>query len=194
MSQGHVRDDGYVWMLVVLLLLVVSCGRAWAQDKDEFDGIKCGADIAKSLVRKRTPNERIAVLEERHRDLGLKGQGGTDISDRLFLVGWRICGHEYEILVSRGIIRDALLFPAHSAASPMFIGSCQVDGKKTSGTIVAVLNNSAGYDARDKKMAETMLKATAAWKIDESKEKFVQQSIETLTCPLDGVVTSDGGP
>jgi hypothetical protein len=59
--------------------------------------------------------------------------------------------------------------------------------------VVAVLNNGAGYNARDVKLAKTMLQATAAWKIDETKEKFVKQSTENLTCPLSGIVTLDGG-
>ena len=59
---------------------------------------------------------------------------------------------------------------------------------------MAVLNNSAGYNARDGKLAKTMLKATAAWKIDETKEKFANQSTENLGCPLGGIVTLDGGP
>jgi hypothetical protein len=37
-------------------------------------------------------------------------------------------------------------------------------------------------------------KATAAWKIDETKEKFAKQSTENLRCPLSGIVTLDGGP
>ena len=76
----------------------------------------------------------------------------------------------------------------------MFIGRCQADGKGVPGTIVAVLNNSAHYNARDGKLAKTTLKATAARKIDESKEKFTEQSTQNLGCPLDGVVTADGGP
>jgi hypothetical protein len=39
-----------------------------------------------------------------------------------------------------------------------------------------------------------MLKAAAAWRIDESKEKFAKQSTENLSCPLGGIVTQDGGP
>ena len=93
-----------------------------------------------------------------------------------------------------GLIRDVLPFPSHSAALPMFIGTCQVDGKESPGTVVAVLNNSAGYNARDRKLAKTLLKATAAWKIDETKERFAKQSTENLGCPLSGIVTLDGGP
>lgn len=179
---------------LILFLLIIVCGKAWALD--EFEGIKCGADIPKSLVGKRDSNERVVVLEERHRDLGLKNLGGTEISDRLFLVSWRICGTEYELLVNTksGLIRDVLPFPAHSVASPMFIGTCQADGKEIPEAVVAVLNNSAAHNARDEKLAKTMLKATAAWKIDEIKEKFTKQSTESLGCPLGGIVTLDGGP
>lgn len=179
---------------VVLFLLLLVCGRAWAVD--EFAGIQCGADISKSLVGKRDSNELVAALEKRHKDLGLKNLGGTEISDRLFLASWQICGREYELLLNTktGLIRDVLPFPPHSAASPMFIGTCQADGKEIPGTVVAVLNNSAGYNARDEKLAKTMLKATAAWKIDATKTRFATQSTEDLSCPLGGIVTADGGP
>ena len=192
---------------LILFLLIIVCGKAWALD--EFEGIKCGADIPKSLIGKHDSNERAVVLEKRHRDLGLKDLGGTEISDHLFLVSWQMCGSEYELLVNTKtrLVRDVLPFPPHSATSPQFIGTCQADGKKGSGRIevahyrkkipeavVAVLDNSTGYNARDGKLAKTMLKATAAWKIDEIKEKFAKQSTENLGCPLGGIDTLDGGP
>jgi len=179
---------------VILFLLIIVCGRARALD--EFEGVKCEADIPKSLVGKRYKNERVVVLEERHKDLGLKDLGGIEISDRLFLISWQICGSEYELLLNTKsrLIRDVLPFPAHSAASPQFIGTCQDDGKEIPEAVVAVLNNSAGLNARDEKLAKTMLKAFAAWKIDETKEKFAKQSTENLRCPLGGIVTLDGGP
>lgn len=195
MSPGASRENpGTFKIRVILFLLVLACGKAWALD--EFQGFKCGADIPKSLVGKRDSNEPVAVLEKRHKDLGLKNLGGTEVSDRLFLASWQICGSEYELLVNTksGLIRDVLPFPPHSATSPMFIGPCKADGKETPGVVVAVLNNGAGYNARDGKLAQTMLKATAAWKIDEIKEKFAKQSTGNLGCPLSGVVTQDGGP
>ena len=179
---------------LILLLLIVVCGEARALD--EFEGTRCEADIPKSLVGKRDRNERVVVLEKQDRELGLRGLGSEEISDRLFLVSWRICGSEYELLVNTksGLIRDVLPFPTHSTTSPMFIGTCQADGKEIPEAVVAVLNNSAGYNARDGKQAKIMLKATAAWKIDESNEKFAKQSTENLECPLGGTVTLDGGP
>jgi hypothetical protein len=179
---------------VVLFLLIIVCGKAWALD--EFAGIQCGTDIPKSLIGKRDSNEPVAALEKRHKELGVKNLGGTEVSDRLFLASWQICGSEYDLLVNTktALIRDALLFPAHSATSPMFIGRCQAGGKELPETIVAVLNNSAGYSARDEKLAKATLKATATWKIDETKGKFVQRPPDNLVCPLVGIVTADGGP
>jgi hypothetical protein len=179
---------------LILLALIIIGEKAWPLDP--FNGIKCGPDIPNSLIGKRDPNEPVVKLEERHKDLGLKDLGGTEISDRLFLASWQICGSEYELLVNTktALIRDVLPFPAHSAASPMFIGRCQADGNEMPQSVVAVLNNSARYNARDQKLARTMLKATTAWKIDETKEKFARQSTENLACPLGGIVTVDGGP
>jgi hypothetical protein len=86
------------------------------------------------------------------------------------------------------------LFPMHSATSRQFIGTCQADGKEIPEAVVAVLNNNARYKARDTNLAKTMLEAAAAWKIEESTEKFAKQSTENLECPLGGIVTLDGGP
>jgi hypothetical protein len=178
---------------VILFLFVIVCGNAWA--RDEFDGIKCGADIPKSLIGKRSQNEPVVMLETRHKDLGLKDLGAEEISDRLFLVSWLICGSRYEVLVNTksNVVRDVLPIPPHSAISPEFIGPCQLDGKGIPEEVVAVLDNSAGYNAQDAKLAETMLKASAAWKIDETEERFVKQSTENLGCPLGYVVTLDRG-
>ena len=195
MSHGalHQHPGKFKIRMIVFLLMVVS-GKVWA--RDPFVGIQCGADIPKSLVGKRDSNEPVAVLEERHKALGLKDLGGSEISDRLFLASWQICGSEYELLVNttNGLIRDVLPFPNHSATSPMFIGRCQTDGKEIPVTVLAVLNNSAKYDARDSKLATTLLQATVAWKIEEAKERFAKRSTEHLRCPLSGIVTADGGP
>ncbi|HLW53289.1 MAG TPA: hypothetical protein VKW06_10640 [Candidatus Angelobacter sp.] len=195
MSRSAWRGNPETFKIrVILFLLMMVCGKAWALD--EFVGIKCGTDIPKSLIGKRDANERVAVLEGRHKDLGLKNLGGTEISDSLFLASWQICGSEYELLVNTKseLIRDVLLFPAHSAASPMFVGACRADGKEIPSVVVAVLNNSARYNPRDEKLAKTMLKASAAWKADETTQKFAKQSTAGLGCPLGGIVTQDGGP
>jgi hypothetical protein len=38
---------------------------------------------------------------------------------------------------------DVLKFPVHSKAAPEFVGECQIDGKQSTATIIAVLDGSA---------------------------------------------------
>jgi hypothetical protein len=177
-----------------VLLLLFFVGKVYAAD--EFDGIKCGTAIPKFLLGKHSSNVPAATLEARHKDLGLKDLGGTEITNRLFLNSWQICGTEYEVLLNTksGLIRDVLQFPNHSARAPMFIGTCQAGGKETSYEVLAVLNNDTSANARDPQSAKTLLKATSAWKVDPTKESFAPQTIDKLTCPLGGIVTQDGGP
>jgi hypothetical protein len=151
---------------------------------DGFDSIRCGSDVRQALVGRTMSNEKIATLEERHRDLGLKDLGGTEISDRLFLISWRICGEEYVLLEDKDVVRNALKFPKHSKESPQFIGSCQLNGHDVSGTAIGVLKNEQGVE---------ILPAAIAWKIDDKEKKFVKLEIEGLRCSRDGIITADGG-
>jgi hypothetical protein len=129
-------------------------------------------------------NERVAVVEERHKNLGLEDLGGSEISEHLFLASWRICGDEYALLEEKDVARDVLKFPAHSKDSPEFIGSCQINGKEMPDTIIAILENRKGAEA---------LPAKAAWKIDAAGKRFVKLPAEGLLCPRDGIITTDGG-
>jgi hypothetical protein len=151
---------------------------------DGFSAVRCGSDVPKALIGRTMSNERVAVIEARHKDLGLHDLGGSEISDRLFLISWRICGAEYALLEEKDVVRDVLKFPRHSRDSPEFIGSCQSNGHASSDMIIAVL--------RDERGAES-LSATAAWKIDAKGAKFVALAAEGLRCPRDGVITVDGG-
>ena len=105
-------------------------------------------------------NEKVSVIEERHTDLGLKDRGGTEISDRLFLISWRICGEEYALLAEQGVVRDVLKFPKHSKDSPQFIGSCQLNGHDVPGTAIGVLKNEKGVE---------ILPAVTAWALSNLK-------------------------
>jgi hypothetical protein len=87
-------------------------------DADGFDSVRCGSDVGEALLGRKMSNEKVSVLEERHKDLGLKDLGGTEISDRLFLISWRICGEEYVLLEDKDVVRDVLKFPKHSKDSP----------------------------------------------------------------------------
>jgi hypothetical protein len=168
---------------IFMLVLPLFCGTSIC-DADGFDSVRCGSDVPKALFGRTMPNERVIVIEERHKDLGLKDLGGTEISDRLFLMSWRICGEEYVLLEDQGVVRDVLKFPKHSKDSPQFIGSCQLNGHDVPGTAIGVLKNEDGVE---------ILPAVIAWKIDDKQMKFVKLQTEGLRCSRDGIITSDGG-
>ena len=124
--------------LIVLFSLLV-CVQGWAAD--EFDTIKCGADIPTAMIGKHAPNKRVVVAEARHSNLGLKDLGGTAISHRLFAVSWRICGSENSALVNteKNLVRDVLPVPPHSLLSPQsFFDGCHVAGKEIPDAVIAI--------------------------------------------------------
>jgi len=176
---------------VIVVIILLLCAKAWGLD--EFSGIKCGSDVPRALIGKRFVNGRVVVIEAAHKDIGLQFLGGTEISETLFLNSLRICGAQYEVLenTKSKIIRDVIPFPTHSRSSPEAIGGCQIDGKDSPDAIVAVLDNSAGYDVMH---MSHVLKATSAWKVDETHEKFHQLTASHVDCPAQTVVTLDGGP
>lgn len=153
-------------------------------DADGFDSVRCGSDVGEALLGRKMSNEKVSILEERHKGLGLKDLGGTEISDRLFLISWRICGEEYVLLEDKDVVRDVLKFPKHSKDSPQFIGSCQLNGHDLPGTAIGVLRNQDGVQ---------ILPAVIAWKIDDKQVKFVKLQTEGLRCSRDGMITADGG-
>lgn len=156
-----------------------------ARAKDGFSGIKCGSDIARALIGGIVGDERVVVIEARHKDIGLEDLGASEINDRLNAISWKICGDEYMLLEdNHNVVRDAIKVPEHSKRWPESIGDCEINGKKTPGTIVAILDNEAG---------KPKLSAKAAWKIDEKTAKFIKLPTEGLRCSRDGISTEDGG-
>jgi len=171
------------YVVGVLSVAFLFCGSA-SFATDGFSSVRCGSDVPRALIGRTMSNEPVAVIEARHKDLGLRDLGGSEISDRLFLVSWQICGDEYALLEERDVVRDVLKFPRHSNDSPEFLGSCQRNGNETSDTIIAVLRDEGGAES---------LSATAAWKIDQKEARFVELGTDGLRCPRDGVITVDGG-
>jgi hypothetical protein len=168
---------------IFMLVLPLFCGTGICH-ADGFDSVRCGADVRKALLGTKMTNEKVTVIEERHKDLELKDLGGTEISDRLFLISWRICGEEYGLLEDQGVVRDVLKFPKHSKGSPQFIGWCQLNGHDIPGTAIGVLKNENGAE---------ILPAVMAWKIDNKQMKFVTLQTEGLRCSRHGIITADGG-
>jgi hypothetical protein len=167
-------------ILILMLVLSLFCSSS-IYAADGFDSIRCGSDIRKALLGRKMSNETIVVLEERHKDLGLKDVGASEISDRLNVISWRICGEEYVLLEDKDVVRK---FPKHSKDSPAFIGSCQLNGHEVPGTAIGVLRNENGV---------AILSAVSAWKIDDKQMKFVELKTEGLRCSRDGIITADGG-
>ncbi len=171
---------------IILLLGMVICvqGRA----ADEFDGLKCGDDIPKTMIGKHSPNERVVITEKRHGNLGLEDMGGIEISDRLFLVSWRICGSEHAELVDtqKRLVLDVLPVPAHSLHSPeSFIEECQVGGNKLRDAVIAILDNSQGQKPKGY-LDQIMLPVRVAWRIDEHHGRFVPMPTKALSCAVSG--------
>lgn len=153
---------------------------------DGFESVRCGSDIAKALIGRKTANEPVVRIEARHKDLGLKDLGAEIISDdeRLSIIFWQICGDEYVVLQDGNTVKDALKFPKHSKDTPQFDGQCQLNGKDLPYFAVGVLKNEEGAK---------MLQAVVAWMIDEKQKKFVPLPTEGLRCGRDGISTEDGG-
>ena len=170
-------------ILILMLVLSLFCSSS-IYAADGFDSIRCGSDIRKALLGRKMSNETIVVLEERHKDLGLKDVGASEISDRLNVISWRICGEEYVLLEDKDVVRDVLKFPKHSKDSPAFIVSCQLNGHEVPGTAISVLRNENSV---------AILSAVSAWKIDDKQMKFVELKTEGLRCSRDGIITADGG-
>ena len=182
----------------LLALFLLMCGAA--QARDGFESVRCGSDIPRALAGNRISAEPVVKIEGRHMALALKDLGGDEISDRLNSTSWSICGKEYMVLSdTRGIVRDVLAIPSHYRTSPEFTGgTCQANGRRVAGPIVAVLDNraegSGGSSPHYSSQDRTLLPAIAAWKIDENVGKFVALSSHGLSCPRGGIITADGGP
>jgi hypothetical protein len=180
---------------IVFLALLMFVGRAvFAQNA--FDAVRCGMEIQKSIIGKAQPNERIIVTESRYRDIGLKNEGGMEISKTLFLSGWTICGSEYQMLMDQHhVIRDVISF-LHSRKQPAFGGICKIDGREISDVVIAVLNIQTPLNAGQHYALNdsTLVPAIKAWKIDKNRAKFIKLSAELLRCPRNGIFTEDGGP
>jgi len=150
--------------------------------KDAFDAVKCDGDVAKALVGGKIGNEPVAAIEKRHAAIGLRDEGGDEISDSVSYQSWTICGASYHLLQRGNVVRDVVRAD-HSKSAPEFVGTCSTKGAATKFQVLAIL------DAGD----ADPLRAKSAWRIDEANAKFVSIAPEGLACPRSGIATADGG-
>ena len=171
--------------IAVSILLLIGCGVALASATDGFDRVSCNADIAKALIGQRAANERIVVIEARHKDLGLRDLGSNESSDNLTTIAWMICGKEFVLLEHNGdprTIFDAVEVPTPST-DDVFIGPCELKGKEMRDNVVAVLRWPAGSNPLKLRQPENQkVPAIAAWRIDEAARKIVKMSADGLLC------------
>ena len=100
-------------------------------------------DIAKALIGQRVSNERIVVLEARHKDLQLKDLGATDGSGGVTTISWSICGRVFVLLEQDSdpaTVYDAIEAQTPSADDLLLAGSCKLNGKEMNDSVTAVLN------------------------------------------------------
>ena len=170
---------------IIMPALSLLCGNSVFAG-DGFESVRCGGDVRKAMVGRKTANEPVVAIEARHKDIDLKDLGAEIISDdeRLNLIFWRICGEEYAVFEEEDVIKDVLKFPKHSKDSPQFVGSCQLNGKDLPGVVVGVLKNEE---------AAATFPAAKVWKIDEKQKKFVELPTEGLRCGRDGISSEDSG-
>jgi hypothetical protein len=188
-----------------LLSLVIPLPAAGAQTNrgtsatrmDEFSSVRCGENVVKALLGRAVRNGPVVEIEAAHREIGLKDTGGSDVNDALFLIGWAMCGEEYQLLETRGRISDAVRFPPHSRRQPAFFGMCTVNGKAVAERMLAVLDNPSPRGPTEPPYASqdtTLLRAITAWRIDEVRARLVPLAVDGLRCPRGGgIFTVDGG-
>lgn len=166
-------------------LLFVLIFSPCAQAADEFARVRCGTDIPKALLGQRETSHTIVFKEATHKNIGLRQLGASIIDGKMNTINWLICGREFVILDKGDVIKDLIVFPAHSATFPAFEGRCKINGRQTNDPIVAVLEG--------KYEPGKFLPARAAWLINRKKAKFIKMDATHLLCPGEGIYTVDGG-
>jgi hypothetical protein len=183
-------------MKLALAVLATLAFTTTAQAHDAFDAVRCGGDIPKALIGKVMSNDTVVATEAAYKAIGLHDDGGQEVNDHLSEVSWRMCGANYNILVDdKSVVRDVLLFPAHSRAMPEFSGICKRDGKDLAYAVDAVLDNRKHVDPNPDSHTDSgpPLPALTAWRIDETHAKYISVPAAGLMCPREGIFTMDGG-
>lgn len=66
---------------IFTLVLPLFCSTSICGAADGFDSVQCGSDVRNALLGRTMSNEKIVVLEQRHKDLG-----ASEVSDRLTVI------------------------------------------------------------------------------------------------------------
>jgi hypothetical protein len=159
-------------MTNTLLSLIISLASIVAAD--EFTGLKCGDNIAQKLIGRKSKNERVVVIEERHKDLGLKDLGASMGDDEsISYITWQICDSRYAFIMKDGRIKDVYKFPATDSGNLEFMGPCKVGVETTPEYYVGILQGSG---------SDSLLTPIALSKISEQTLKFEPESPNKFKC------------
>ncbi len=166
--------------LLLALPLVLLFSSSNARAADEFEAIRCGADVAQAVIGRKASAGNASALERAHRELGLKNLGGDGMpEDPYLLVEWQICQSAYVFLIDqktrRGVIADALALPETLRDLPQSLpgADCQRQGKPAEPHLFALL---------DKEVHAGRALAKKAWRMDPASMKFVAVPVEGLSC------------
>ena len=156
---------------------------------DAFQKVKCGSDIPKALIGQHASNDRVAVLEQKSRALGLKDLGADEISDRLSSVNWQICGAEFILLIGR----SKFSVPRCAAVAGAFQALTGLRGHLPGqGPGSSPMSSSPSWMARPR---QEYFPVQAAWKIDQQQAEVRQGLHRRPGLPAKRNATSvDGGP
>jgi hypothetical protein len=153
---------------MIVSSLACSAARGDASKQRDFDGIRCGADVASALVGRKSRNEPVAATEKRYAAIGLKDLGGDTVTDEgLSLITWKICGHVFLVLYDRDAIGDAVQLPPVGDDAAPLATEC-----KRQGRVVAHVLPLWSGDAIEK-----------AWRVDVKKKKILPEEPKGLECP-----------
>lgn len=157
----------------ILLSTLIALLAAPARRAADFDGIECGADIAKALVGRKMANRPVAEIEKAYPGIALKNLGADDLENGFFDIIWEICGDKYLLLESWETVVDAVKLPRLSGKELPASVRCKLNGVDIDG-VIPVLKPGA-------KAAEANVQQ--AWRIDFKKKKLVPLQGEGLVCP-----------
>ena len=153
----------YINILIISILFLG--GKAYCAS-DGFDKVKCGADIPKALIGQFMPDERVVVLERKHKNLGLKDLGADIISENLNTIYWMICGKRFVVLDDGGFVRDVMQLSSIADDASEYTGKCTSNNKELPEIVFAILENKT---------------VKSAWEINR-KKGFVKLPTNGLQC------------
>ena len=157
---------------LVPLVLVFALQPA-ALAKKDFDGVKCGTDIAQSLIGRKMTDRKVSELENAYKPLHLRDLGADVLKNGFHTIIWQICG-ELFLLFGKGThVLDAVRLPPVSDKEAPVVVSCTRDGKSVDDVLPVLRSTAAAGEPN----------VMQAWQVDYKKQKLVTLMPAGVVCP-----------